>query len=98
MRQNWSDYITKSVDLDQLESRLNEWLTTYNNAEDGEHIETIDTANLPTFGGAEPGGAAGADGVYSWDETRLLVSGRHDGQPGWEIIDRSDATWLSDHA
>lgn len=39
---------------------------------------------LPTFGGAEVCG----DGVWSWDDTRLLVG--HGGLSDWHIISRSE--------
>jgi len=40
-------------------------------------------AKLPTFGGDEPDDTAG---VFSWDETRLLVQT----QSGWAIVGRDE--------
>lgn len=42
----------------------------------------VDLTSLPTFGGEEP---SDTQGVYSWDEGRLLID---DGDGGYEIVER----------
>lgn len=44
--------------------------------------EAVDLTSLPTFGGKEPSDTMG---VWSWDETRLLV-----GEGKFKIINRED--------
>lgn len=43
--------------------------------------QVVDISNLPTFGGETP---ATTDGVFSWNESHLLVT---DGS-GWRILPR----------
>lgn len=54
---------------------------------DSEILGHCDLPGLPTFGGVEPRETAG---IWSWDETRLLVDDHKRGR-GFTIVDR--ATW-----
>lgn len=92
MRKRWEKYIMASASLDELESRLNEWVEARELADDPLAIEDVDTTSLPTFGGIEPEDTLE---VYSWDETRVLLGERQDGQPGFEIQSR---LWAADLA
>lgn len=44
-----------------------------------------DLADLPTFGGTEP---TDTTGIYSWDETHLLMHDR--GMGGWFLAERDE--------
>lgn len=61
--------------------------------DDHDHIEIngrrVSLTNLPTFGGAE----MNEMGVYSWDETHLLVDGSNHGDSsrGWQVVPRPEA-------
>ena len=46
----------------------------------------LDMTSLPTFGGTEP---ADTTGVWSWDETRMIVG---DGSADLEIVERTFET------
>lgn len=52
---------------------------------DSEMLGYCDLPGLPTFGGAEPRDTAG---IWSWDETRLLVDDHKRGT-GFAIVDRA---------
>ena len=65
---------------------LNELLETLRSIEDDEGT-LIDYPGLPTFGGTAPTNTAG---VWSWDETHLLVGNYLD---DFEIAPREDCDW-----
>ena len=52
--------------------------------DDSTEIDSDEMVALPTFGGGEPDNTLG---VWSWDETRLLVGSCSD---DYEIVDRSE--------
>jgi hypothetical protein len=75
--------------LDSLDTAttLDELLEAIERLDSKQTLVGIDMGDLPTFGGATPDDTAG---IYSWDETRLLVgpgSARDPHQP-WAIRER----------
>lgn len=58
--------IASAVDLDELRDALNCIEVNCDEVVRGD----IDYSDLPTFGGVEP---ADTTGIWSWDETRLLI-------------------------
>lgn len=73
-----SNSIITANNLDALRDALNEATE--------EEIWAVDMTSLPTFGGTEP---HDTEGVWSWDESRLLVSDNKRGE-GFAIVSRSD--------
>jgi hypothetical protein len=66
-------------------------------AHDDERDGFDDLADLPTFGGRKPTDTAG---IYSWDETRLLLGpgGAADPSQPYEIVDRAAPGWWTDRS
>lgn len=71
------DLIDKAADLDELYFALKDIQLHCPDAED------LDYSDLPTFGGID---IADTDGIFSWDETRMLVSDATDSS--WRICQR----------
>lgn len=65
-------YIDLCENLDQLVETLNE--LEYVTHDIGTLDEFIDLTSLPVFGDSD---IANPDGIYSWDETRILVAVNH---------------------
>lgn len=61
---DWNKAINGALSLDALCDALNQ-------RPESDDDDRIDMSNLPTFGGAEPDPYPA--GIWSWDETRLLV-------------------------
>tara|TARA_R110000868_G_C10586358_1_gene739146 strand:+ start:73 stop:321 length:249 start_codon:yes stop_codon:yes gene_type:complete len=65
--------IAAATSLDDLADILNSYPSTYELGDGEPRLDEIaDLAGLPTFGGTEP---SDTSGIWSWDETRLLVTG-----------------------
>tara|TARA_R110000868_G_scaffold12045_1_gene58478 strand:- start:42 stop:488 length:447 start_codon:yes stop_codon:yes gene_type:complete len=77
--------IAAATSLDDLADILNSH-PSLDELGDGEPRldEVADLAGLPTFGGTEP---ADTSGIWSWDETRLLVTG---GDESFSIEERGE--------
>ena len=88
----WANYISTADSLYQLCDRLNEMLE-WGNKHQGtttgdlrkDIVESIDTTDLPVFGGEEP---ADTEGIYSWDEDSYLIPGG-DYRDDWQIVPRN---------
>lgn len=61
--------------------RLDELMNALNSYPDD--LGKVDMCDLPVFGGKRP---VNPDGVWSWDETRLLIA---DGWGGWALVERT---------
>lgn len=85
---DWQAYVSSATSLDDLLDRINECDQALSDREanpTGTRVtDVVDMTSLPTFGGQEP---ADTIGVWSWDESRLLV-----GEGNLEIVDRADWT------
>lgn len=86
---HWNETLQRATSLEDLLRML---VAIDEELEPGQTTEDvgISLTNLPVFGGQEPDNTSG---VWSWDETSLLVDlGGSVNQLGqrWEIIARSD--------
>jgi len=89
---DWVGKIDGSQSLDQLYETLWDCRNALDLEARGVVWDRV-LCDLPTFGGPDP---ADTSGIWSWDETRLLLT---DGQGGFEIRDRREfeasAAWAA---
>jgi hypothetical protein len=83
--------IKNAKTLDELCEALNRACETHDDPDEKQTIEDriqgVDMADLPTFGGPEP---RNTDGIYSWDETRILYARSGLTPPAWGIQERDE--------
>jgi len=90
-KENAQQIIDSSTNLDELLYNISAVYVAAKKLRDSgdEHAnadEWVDFSELPTFGGDGMYG----EGIWSWDEERLLVGQCVD---EFEIVDRSEVTW-----